>query len=159
MTSLNNDIYSLLSEKINSVETLQQFCKSNKEFRQICRLNKNSICKYLLEIYKVDYTDPTNFIYIINNKTIDDFKDKKKYKFSSIFKLYMKSYFKTEINCGEMNITSFPIYPNMIIFNGRRNQLTTFPIQPKMTYFYGNDNQLITFPVQPNMTYFYGYGS
>ena len=28
-----------------------------------------------LELYNVDYTDPTNFIYVMNNTKIDDYKN------------------------------------------------------------------------------------
>ena len=88
--------------------------------------------KAILELYKVDYTDPTNFIYVINNKKIDDYKIVNgNWNYNGLLKLYMKFFNKKNIECEE-DITSFPIYPNMTHFDVRDNQLTSFPIQPNI---------------------------
>jgi hypothetical protein len=53
----------------------------------MCRDNKSFISKHILNICQVNYKDPTNFIYIINNKTIDDYKSN-----NILLKLCISSY-------------------------------------------------------------------
>lgn len=107
-----------------------------------------------LDKFQVDYKDPTNFIYYEE----DSFKYKDS-TFFIIFKLYMKYYNINDIRVSNKNITSFPIYPNMIIFDGENNQLTSFPIQHNMIVFYGENNKLTSFPDQPQMALFSGDGN
>ena len=114
------------------------------------------ISSHFLKIYQVDYKDPSNFIYVMNNKDIQDYKSDKSWNYPSIFKLYMKYYYTTKIICNDKKMTTFPIYPNMETFEGNHNQLTSFSIQPNMKYFLGRKNQLTSFPIQPNMLHFSG---
>ena len=137
-------------------EDLSNICSQNKKMRDICKNNFNIISKYFLDKFQVDYQDPNNFIYRYHKENIDNFKNGNKWSFDSIFKLYMKMYYEDEIDCENLGITSFPIYPNMTHFYGNNNKLTTFPIQPKMEIFFGDNNKLTSFPVQPKMTHFYG---
>jgi len=153
---MNFELKYLLSTQIDSIETLQKFCSQNKEFFKICQENTYTISKNFLNKYQVDYTDPNNFIYVFNNVNIKDYKNNNRWNLGSIFKLYMKTYSHTSINCDNMGITSFPIYPNMKNFSGSNNKLTTFPVQPNMIDFLGNNNKLTTFPIQPKMEYFEG---
>ena len=95
------------------------------------------------------------FIYKYNKKDISEFQIDGKWNYPSILKLYMKEYYSKVIDCSDLGITSFPIYPNMVAFNCTNNQLNSFPIQPKMEKFYGDNNQLTSFPIQPNMTIFF----
>ena len=118
---------------------------------RLCKENTNTIAKHFLNLYKVDYKDPTNFIYVMDRKDINDYKNGERYKYGSILKLYMKHYYKHKIRCNNKNITSFPIYPNMETCEINNNQLRTFPIQPVMIYCYINNNNLTTFPIQPIM--------
>lgn len=146
---MNTDLYYKLLKYIDSPNDLKNYCLQNKFFYSLFKENKQTISKYFLERYHVDYTDPTNFIYVMNDKIIDDYRVKDLWDYISLFKLYIKLFNDTEIRCENKGITSFPIYPNMTILYGRSNQLTSFPI-PKMTHFYGNNNQLTSFPIQPN---------
>jgi len=147
----------LLTTQIDSIETLQNYCKTSPQISQMCLENKSVISKHLLSIYQVNYKDPSNFIYIYNKVSIQDYKDQdNKWNYPSLLKLYLKNYNIDKINCEQKNITSFPIYPNMTTFYGNNNKLTSFPIQPKMTHFYGYSNKLTTFPIQPEMKTFYG---
>ena len=112
--------------------------------------------KEILNKYQVDYLDPSNFIYVANKVKFDDYFKNGEYDFVRILELYMKFYDSTIIDCSELGITSFPVYPNMVYFYGDENQLTSFPVQPKMTHFRGDENQLTSFPVQPKMVEFNG---
>ena len=111
------------------------FCMISKETRKIFKKSKK-----LLEIMKVDYKDPGNFVYMANNVSIESYRKlqdgKFLYNLDEIYKLYLKFYklekITVPINC---RISSFPVYPKMKTFQASYNQLTSFPVQPKMTYF------------------------
>ena len=158
-----------------SPEILKKLFLVNKFCYNFYKENKEYICKKFLEKYSVDYSDPTNFIYIYNKVNISDYKLEGTFNYLKILKLYMKNFYCKKIICNSMGISSFPIYPKMVHFDGSNNSLTSFPVQPKMKFFKGennklrsfpvqpkmkffegNSNQLTTFPVQPNMTHFYG---
>ena len=83
--------------------------------------------KEYLNKYQVDYTDPTNFIYVSLKVKMNEFKDIN-WDNQRILQLYMKHYDEHCIMCDGLNITSFPIYPNMTEFYGDNNQLTSFLI-------------------------------
>ena len=173
----STDIFLEIIDNISSIEDLQKICSLNKHNYNMCKYYSKSISKKLLDIFQVDYTDPSNFIYIESGKKINDYgpkDDNREYNYKGILKIYMKYYYETEIKLHYDNITSFPIYPNMIkfygigkltsfpiqpkmkLFQGWYNQLTSFPIQPMMEEFIGNRNQLTSFPIQPNMKRFRG---
>jgi hypothetical protein len=141
---------------LDTIEDLQHFCTQNKNIQHLCKNNKITISKHFLNKFHVNYTDPTNFIYLQNKTTIERYYTNNVWNYPSLFKLYMKHYYSKNINCKNLKITSFPVYPNMTHFNGSNNQLTSFPIQPNMTVFYGQFNQLTSFPIQPKMDFFYG---
>jgi hypothetical protein len=148
------DILFELVDGYLDIQDIQKFSLLNKELHYFCKNNSNIFSKRLLNNYQVNYKDPGNFIYRINNKNINDYKINNIYKYPSILKLYMKYYYIDKINCSCLNISSFPIYPNMTHFYGDDNQLTTFSIQPKMIHFYGSNNKLTTIPIQPKMIHF-----
>jgi hypothetical protein len=181
MNKLPYEINVEVLKKIKNIDDLRNFCLINKRNHKLCKDNFTLISKNLLKYYQVDYTDPTNLIYVYNEKHIDDYKSNDdyskndKYDYKSIFKLYMKLYNLDNIKIKDSEITSVPILPNMIyfdgennnlvsfpiqpkmkIFNGSSNKLTSFPIQPKMKEFWGKNNQLVSFPIQPEMELFYG---
>lgn len=128
----------------------------NKDWYRFLLENSEYISKLMLTRCNVDYKDSGNFIYKMNNVDINDYKKDDTWKYKSLLKLYMKFYDMEIIDCVDKEITSFPIYPNMVEFYGSDNQLTSFPVQPKMKEFYGNNNQLTSFPVQPEMKIFKG---
>ena len=108
----------------------------------------------LLDKLKIDYKDPTNFIYIYNDKIINDYMNiDSTYKYREILELYLVCYYKERIQYDNYHhqITSFPIYPNMTYCKLSDGQLTTFEIQPNMKECYLHFNQLTTFSIQPNM--------
>ncbi len=102
--------------------------------------------------YKVNYTDPTNFIYVANKQKLENFYKNSSWKYNEIQDLYMKYFEEKEIIFINCSITSFPIYPNMTYCNLQNNKLTTFPIQPKMTGCNLQNNKITTFPTHPEMT-------
>ena len=60
--------------------------------------------------FKVEFTDPTNFIYQYNDVSINNYKTiENEWDYAKILKLYKKTFFNTQIKCDNMNITSFPI--------------------------------------------------
>lgn len=134
--------------------------------------NKNFICKRYLYKYKVNFWDPTNFIYLSDTVNLNRSLNLSLF---DVLKLYCVHFNDTVINCNDMGITSFPVYPKMSLFIGNNNNIKVFPqqpgmilfigehnklehfeVQPVMLRFVGNDNCLKYFPVQPNMTHFYG---
>jgi len=151
---MNEDIKYSLLKYIHTIDDLKSYCRQNKSFYNICKSSKTSIARHFLDVYKVDYKDPNNFIYKYNKKNISEYIIGSEYNLQSIFKLYMKTYYLKEIKCQMLMISSIPILPNMKAFYANNNQLTTFPIQPNMKLFHASNNQLTTFPIQPNMTHF-----
>lgn len=64
---MNKSTY-LVSNNINFSD-FKLLYKTNKKWRQFCKNNSNLIRKYFITKYKIDYEDPTNFIYVTNNTT------------------------------------------------------------------------------------------
>ena len=140
---MNEYICYEILQHLNSVDDVKNFCITSKSNHLFCKKYMQSIAKKLLSVYQVDYTDPTNFIYVYNHENINDFKhDIIGFDFKKIFKLYLKTYNLEKINYQSKGITSFPIQPKMNYCNLNGNQLTDFPIQPKMTNCYLEGNQL-----------------
>ena len=148
------DIYVELLEHINSPDDIKNFCSQNKYLHNLCQDNESVIARHFLNKYQVDYSDPTNFIYIYNNVKINNYRDdNNRWDYVKIYKLYMKQFNKTKIEISNNVISSFPIYPKMIEIEISDNLLTSFPIQPEMKEFMGSVNELTSFPVQPKMKY------
>ncbi len=108
--------------------------------------------------YQVDYMDPTNFIYVVNNQKLENFYKNGLWDYNKIYDLYMKYFYEKTVryvsNSGSrpVKITSFPVQPKMTNCYIENNNLTTFPVQPEMTFCSIQNNNLTTFPVQPKMT-------
>lgn len=117
---------------------------------------RNNVYRFYLKKYKVDYEDRGNFIYIKNNVKKEGYNRNGVWNWRGLMVLYMKHFRKKKIECPNMNIKSFPIYPNMTEFVGYGNRLSDFPVQPKMISFRGKRNLLTNFPVQPKMITFSG---
>ena len=155
---MNTDIYIDLLDHLD-IEDLKSYCSQNRFFRDICLGNRERISKNMLERYSVKYNDPTNFIYVMSKTKMSDYRTGERWKYSSLFKLYMKYYNQLVFDCDGEGITSFPIYPKMTEFYGMDNELTSFPVQPKMVRFVGESNRLTSFPVQPDIVEFFGDGN
>lgn len=115
---------------------------------------KMIVSKELIELYSIDYKDPTNFIYIANKVSIETIKMKcneEKYDYNGILDLYYKFFRDEKIVCRSAGITSFPIYPHMRYCDLSYNNLELFPVQYNMVYCELNNNNLTTFPVQKNL--------
>jgi hypothetical protein len=157
--NVNEDVMFNVIQEIKNLDDLKNLCSANTKWFNFCKQNDNFISKHLLNIYQVDYKDSTNFIYVYNNKNQDEYQENGKWKFTSLLRLYMKTFYKKKIDVNDKGITSIPILPNMEEFFGNNNKLTEFPVQPKMILFVGNNNLLTTFPVQPNLRYFFAYNN
>ena len=86
-----NDIKYYLVKYINSIDDLKNFCMQDKSFYNICKTSKQTIAAHFLNIHKVDYKNPENYIYKYNKVDIKDYIIDSVYNLQSIFKLYMKS--------------------------------------------------------------------
>ena len=157
MANLSEDLILEMFRYIH-VDQIKDICSLDRAFNDYCKdpVHKNRICLIFINKYKIDYVDPNNFIYRYNNKEdINDYINPDgTWKLQNILKLYSRTFYLEVINCNDLGITSFPIYPNMKIFYGNNNQLTSFPIQPRMQDFHALNNQLTEFPVQPQMVMF-----
>ena len=78
------DIIFTIIDNIDNIEDLKNICSTNKQNYQFCKRNLKRISKQLLTNYQVDYTDPTNFIYIYNNKDINDYKSNDQYDYINL---------------------------------------------------------------------------
>ena len=88
--------YNILLQ-IDNIPDLKNFCKSSSLNSVICKENLNIVCQGMLKNYQVDYTDPTNFIYVYNNVKQNDYKNNQGWLYKDLFKLYMRHFYKTEI--------------------------------------------------------------
>jgi hypothetical protein len=110
---LPKELYYQIFDKIKDAKTLvrlSQTCKSNN---YIYKNNETYKAKCELSRYQVDYKDPTNFIYIYNEREIP-FTPKGEYDLIEILKIYMLQFDMKEIKYTYRGITSFPVYPTMI---------------------------------------------
>lgn len=147
---MNRDLFKYLFQFIN-LGDLQNYSRQNKMFYSLYKNNENSIAKKYLNFYNVNYKDPNNFIYKINNQDIQDYKINNCWDYPKLLKLYKTYFYEKHIFCYNKNITSMPIYPNMEKFIGYDNKLSIFPVQPNMLYCQIHYNNLKTFPTQPKM--------
>lgn len=86
MDNLQDDIILDVLKNLEPSE-LQKTCASNKKMHDLCSRNKEYIQKFFIKKYIPDYKDKTNFIYTVGNAIYGDSR--------SIFKTYMKYYYKT----------------------------------------------------------------
>ena len=68
---LSENILLEILTKLKNLKDIQNFCNTSKKTFNTCKQNKKIIAKYILDIYQVDYTDPSNFIYLANKAVID----------------------------------------------------------------------------------------
>jgi hypothetical protein len=141
-------------------KTMKQIEKSDEHFMQVYYalgglLDEDITAKKILQLYEVDYTDPTNYIYLIYGTTqfidIKNYKIDGEWKYKEILELYRREYHQKQIIAPSSNITSIGIYPFMIICELSGNKLTSFPKQPKMKECYLDGNNLTSFNVQPKL--------
>ena len=149
--TLPKELFYQIFDKIKdtkSILRLSQTCKNNN---YIYKTNEIYKAKCELDKYQVDYKDPTNFIYIYNERSTP-LNPQGDYDLIEILKIYKLQFNIKKIHCNYKAITSFPAYPVMTECIINRNKLTSFPIQPMMTYCEISRNKLTRFPVQPMMT-------
>ena len=76
------------------------FSLLNKTWNQYINTHLQMISKLYLDKYKVDYKDPTNFIYIKNNVRENWFKIHNHYDYFKLLKLYYKFFNSSVLNCS-----------------------------------------------------------
>lgn len=132
MDKLPTELFTDFLFNIDDLGTLAKFCRSNRMAMHLCRLYKEKLCERFLKIYKVEYDDPTNFIYVMNKVSKEDYFINGKPDVCRIMELYSKFFDKKEIVIHEdwkmgphefslINVvdmyprqfTSMPLYPNL----------------------------------------------
>ena len=140
----NFDIFMTITNWL-SIEDIVTLTQVNKSFNVYSRSIKDLEYIKTIARYKIDYSDPCNYIYVSHEKDITDYFKSGNPMWKKIYDLYMLDYDLKDLNAMNMGVSSFPMYPNMVIFKGDNNILTSFEVQPKMIHFYGTNNQLISF--------------
>ena len=128
----------------SELDQVQSLCLLNKRFNHSCKYYKQHIAKHFLHKYKVNYKDPNNFIYAMN-----DIEYTTTRSYYDVLYLYMKFYKHKEIDASSKNITSIPILPNLVYLNCDNNQLKTLPELPRLVKLYCDNNQLSSIPSSP----------
>lgn len=160
--------------KFLDLHQLDELCKVNKYYADFCfsHWNKRNIAKFFLKKYKVDYNNPTNFIYLANKRKKGDFITKNEIDYIGLLELYKKFYMYEEIRWGSGKflsltsrgntkiiplknghyVSSFPIYPNLVYLSLVACRLTgTFPRQPQLQTLHLEFNLLESIETQPNL--------
>ncbi|NBP02713.1 MAG: hypothetical protein EBU90_21855 [Proteobacteria bacterium] len=96
-----------------------------------------------IEKYKIEYTDPTNFIYVMNNVTIDSVKNPDgSFKLAEVYRLYTAFYDKLVINCADLGIGSIPIYPNVVELICAMNNIKELHSYPNLKHLIAYENHI-----------------
>jgi hypothetical protein len=134
MNELNRDVIYYLNKYITNPNDLKNLSKLNPRFSRVYNKDKNAISRFYLNLYKVNFENPNDFIYKFNNVNQNEFIENGKWKYQSLFKLYMKHFNEIRISTKGINygITSFPIYPNLEEINIKNNPITILPSLPKL---------------------------
>lgn len=129
---------------------LKMIARLSKKSSNLLVTRKETIRKIkFLKDNKVNYNDPTNFIYTANNVKFQDF------KLQRIFDLYMKFYNSSKIVIRKSYVTSIPVFPKMTHLTMiTQGEIKNFPIQPNMCYLHSN-NKINNLSRQPKLMYFY----
>lgn len=109
---------------LNSLQDILNFCATQPSSSKLCKSYRQNIAKRLLDIYQVNYHDPTNYIYIVNKSPQTEYFNQGVWNYTRLFKLYYRHFNDRWIYCKGLSITSIPIYPNMIHLRASNNNLT-----------------------------------
>lgn len=134
MSDLPIEIVEELLFAIDDLRTLNDFCKTNKNARELCRKHRVALCERLIRVYGVQFNDPKNFIYVMNNVDIKDVVKDGTPDYCRLLKLYSKFFYEKEIVCTRKNISSMPLYPNVERLICNENYLQTLPEGMKSLY-------------------------
>lgn len=160
---------------LNSIESIRSFCATSSFHQGICKKYSHDVAKRLIDIYKINYTDPNNFIYIMNNISLDECKNSdNSFNYKKIFRLYLNFYDKEEIYCLDKGITSIPIYPklkdltcsyneltelpemqNLVELNCDSNKISELKMYNKLEILFCRDNELKDIPFYPKLKNLY----
>jgi Leucine-rich repeat (LRR) protein len=98
--------YEILDIILNNIEDIESFINLYPTCKYIYSfLNTQKFYKKMLNLYKVDYKDSTNFIYIQNNVRenwyrLHPYDKNSEHDYKRIFDLYMKFFFHKKIDCS-----------------------------------------------------------
>ena len=164
----NSIVFENILKNLNSLDdVINLIFKTNLNY---VKMLSTKIAKKMIEIYKIDYKDPNNFIYLMNDVSIDKCKIKNDFDYKKIMRLYLNYYNKDEIDCDRNFISSIPIYPNvkklycgfgqlkqlhenpnLEVLSCNNNLLTSLPKYPKLIYLDCANNELTSLPEYPNL--------
>lgn len=114
MDELPTEIILDILYKIDDLNVFGNMCKANSKIHQVCREYRVEFCKHFLEKFKVDYNDPTNFIYVQNNVSKKNYvKRNQGPDYCNLLLLYLNFYDEKKIQHVSSKTTSFPVYPNL----------------------------------------------
>jgi hypothetical protein len=119
------------------------------ENRRLYKMRMNEATHAVLKKYKVNYKDPNNFIYKIDNLDIKDFEK----NYIKIYKQYMKYYENYEIDCENLGITSFPTYPKLKNLYCSNNANISIENQPSLEKLDCSNCFIEKLPEMPNLIY------
>lgn len=136
-------------ENISSLNDIKNMCYTHKHHcyginrKTFIRDLERLILKRIVD-YNIEYTDPNNFIYIMNKKSIHSIIKKDcTHNIYSIYKLYMNFYDNKVIDCKAKGIKGkLPYYPKLEILDCTLNQLSKLPSYPIIREIKCNDNLL-----------------
>ena len=148
---LNYDIILNIIKQIKNPQDLDAFCASHPNNYRFCKYARLPIIKHLLDINNVEYTIPTNFIYIYSNIPITTFIKDGTFNLYAIYKLYSRLNKLTSISIRNTDISSIPILHNITYCNLSFNKLTNFPPQPSLVECIIMSNSLVSFSIQPSL--------
>ena len=137
-------------ECLDLIEDFKSLSIVNKYTYNICKKYKINIYKYFLKKYNVDYHDPSNFIYKINNVNISNYINDT-IDYNGIFLLYYNYYNELYISCLHLRITSIPIYPHLEHLNCNHNDLTSLPHFPSLYNLTCDNNKLTIINSYPKL--------
>jgi Leucine-rich repeat (LRR) protein len=151
MDKLPTELFIEFLFSIDDLNALKNFCKINKGARELCRRYRVAICKKFLQRYQVDYNDPTNFIYVMNNVKKESFFKDGEPEYCRLLFLYSKFYDHKSIHFGHgrfgKEITSMPLYPNVKSLVCYGNNLKSLPDGMRnLTFLDCNSNKLTSLP-------------
>lgn len=143
MNFLPTETISNIILHMTSFDSIKEFCTISKYHNHICKMYGNDIAKRMIDIYNIDYKDPCNFIYIMNNISIDECKYKNgEFNYKKIVRLYLVFYNDYVIDCVYREITSIPIYPKLETLLCNYNEIKELPELPNLIELHCDHNEI-----------------
>ncbi len=143
----------LFVKTVNNYKDLHFFCQKKKN-EVFCSKYNSLVKKKMFKLIDLEYKEPKNFIYVMNNVKFSEIKDKSgKYNYDKIYDLYLKFLHENQIFCKNKKITSFPFYPYLEYLNISDNNLDNIPVLPNLKHLEISFNNIKHFKEFPKLEY------